>query len=205
MKIKWNKLTPENFEMFCYRILELNNFSNIQWYGKSGGDKGRDLVATKIESPLPSIEKSSSWIIQCKRFITKPPTKDDISSFLNSAREFKPDNVLLIITNTLSTNVKDWLKSINNEYRFNIYVWEEQDLITQIIRHRDTLSEYFPDNDDFGKQVLFYKMGLNEIRLGCNEFQDVELCIINISNYEQAKKKASEYIRFVKEHNIIFE
>ena len=45
MKINWEKLNPEGFEKFCYHLLELNDFSNIQWHGTSGDDKGRDLVA----------------------------------------------------------------------------------------------------------------------------------------------------------------
>jgi hypothetical protein len=205
MKIKWNDLKSEDFEKFCYHILELNGFSNIKWHGKSGNDKGRDLIATKIESPLPSIEKHSSWVIQCKRYIAKPATKDEISSFLNSAREFKPDNVLLMISNTLTSNVKDWLKAIENEYQFNIFLWEEQNLITQIILHRDVLAEYFPENKDFEKQAVFYKIDPGGIRLGCNEFQDIDLFCMNTSNYEEAKKIASKFIKFIKEHNIIFE
>ncbi len=136
MKINWNDLRPEEFEKFCFHILELNEFTNIQWHGKYGMDKGRDLTASRIDSPLPSIEKHSSWVIQCKRYISKAPVKDQIASFLNSAREFKPDNVLLIITNTLSSNVKDWLNSVKQEYQFNIYLWEEEDVITQIVRHK---------------------------------------------------------------------
>ncbi|MCX5827627.1 MAG: restriction endonuclease [Deltaproteobacteria bacterium] len=205
MQINWKELNPRDFEKFCYHVLELNDFSNIQWHGKSGGDRGRDLTATKIESPLPSIEKYSSWVIQCKRYIAKPPSKDEISSFLNSAREFKPDNVLLIISNTLTSNAKDWIKSIKGEFQFNIYLWEEQNLITQIIRHRDVLSEYFPENEDFGKQVVFFKINPGGIRLGCNEFQEVDLFCTNASNYEEAKKIAYEYVKFIKEHNIIFE
>jgi hypothetical protein len=205
MQINWKELSPRDFEKFCYHVLELNQFSNIKWHGKSGGDKGRDLTATKIESPLPSIEKYSSWVIQCKRYIATPPTKDEISSFLNSAREFKPDNVLLIISNTLTSNVRDWLESIKSEFQFNIYLWEEQNLITQIIRHRDVLSEYFPKNDDFAKQVVFYQINPGVIRLSCEEFQDVDLFCSNVSNYEQAKIKASEFIKFLKERNIIFE
>jgi len=204
MQIDWQELAPLDFEKFCYHLLELNNFSNLKWHGKSGGDKGRDLTATKTECPLPSIEKHSSWVVQCKRYIATPPTKDEISSFLNSAREFKPDNVLLIISNTLSSNVKDWLESIKNEYRFNIYVWEEQNLVTQIVRYRDALSEYFPQNEDFARQVVFYEVHGGYTRIGCDEFQDVEL-LCNADSYEEAKRKASEFIRFIKERNIIFE
>ncbi len=204
MKINWNDLRPEEFEKFCFHILELNEFTNIQWHGKYGMDKGRDLTASRIDRPLPSIEKHSSWVIQCKRYISKAPVKDEIASFLNSAREFKPDNVLLIITNTLSSNVKDWLNSVKQEYQFNIYLWEEEDVITQIVRHKDKLSEFFPENDELRKQVLFYKINPSEIRLGCNEFEEVELWV-NCSGYDEAIAKADKFFKFIREHNVIFD
>jgi hypothetical protein len=45
MKITWSQLTPTEFEKLCSLILEANDFTDIKWYGKSGGDKGRDLTA----------------------------------------------------------------------------------------------------------------------------------------------------------------
>src|SRR5215475_8838548 len=106
MNFSWSTLTPKEFEQLCCLILEENDFTEIQWFGESGGDKGRDIVAKKSENPLPNIQRSQKWIIQCKRYISKPPTKDDIASFLTSAREHKPDCVFLLITNTLSSNTK---------------------------------------------------------------------------------------------------
>ncbi len=130
MDIAWPQLKPKEFEQLCCLILEANEFTDIQWFGESGNDKGRDILAKKLESPLPSVRINSNWVIQCKRYISKPPKKDDIASFLNSAREHKPDNVLIAVTNTLSSNTKDWLESIRTDYSFQIYLWEERDLIT---------------------------------------------------------------------------
>ena len=47
--IDWKRVSAEEFEKLCTELLELNGFENIQWYGSGGGDKGRDIVATKIE------------------------------------------------------------------------------------------------------------------------------------------------------------
>src|SRR5262249_10810493 len=116
MDFSWSTLSPKEFEQLCLLILELTGFTDIQWYGESGGDKGRDIVAKKTENPLPTIQRSLKWVIQCKRYVSKPPTKDDIASFLTAAREHKPDCVLLIITNTLSSNTKDWFDSISHDY-----------------------------------------------------------------------------------------
>src|SRR6266567_2477815 len=87
MKITWSQLTPTEFEELCYLILEANEFTDIEWYGKSGNDKGRDLTAKKEESLLVSSKTIAKWIVQCKRYVTKAPTKRDIESFLTAARE----------------------------------------------------------------------------------------------------------------------
>lgn len=204
MKIKWNELKPEDFEKLCYHILELNGFLNLQWHGKSGNDKGRDILATKIETPLPSVQKQSSWVIQCKRYTSKPPGKSELASFLNSAREFKPDNTLIIISYTLTSNTKDWLESIKTEYTFNIFLWEEQELMIQYVHHKDKLSGYFPSYN-FGKHIVFFGANPIEFRVRCNEFSDVDICCSNCSNYEQARAMAKEFINFIRDNNVEFE
>src|ERR1051326_2280959 len=109
MKVTWSQLTPREFEELCYLILEANEFTDIEWYGKSGGDKARDLTAKKQESLLPSSKTIAKWVVQCKRYVTKPPTKTDIRSFLEDAEEHSPDNVLIMITNPLTPDTKDWI------------------------------------------------------------------------------------------------
>src|ERR1051325_11451915 len=87
MNISWSQLKPKEFEQLCCLILEANDFTDIQWFGESGNDKGRDILAMKIESPLSSVRRAAKWIIQCKRYVSKPPKKDDIASFLTNRRE----------------------------------------------------------------------------------------------------------------------
>lgn len=110
MEIDWKTTTPEGFEKFCRKILEINGFSNIRWFGKSGNDRGRDLYAEKIENPLPNIIRMGKWIVQCKRFISKPPDKKELDDSIRWSLVHKPNYLFFIITNTLTSNTKDWLR-----------------------------------------------------------------------------------------------
>ena len=117
--IKWTDINPTRFEELCYELIEQNGFKNIEWLGKGGGDRGRDITAVKHEEPLSGIRRERRWIVQCKRYVKAAPTKIDVESFLVAAREHTPDAVLLIITNTLSANTKDWLKAVTPQYTFD--------------------------------------------------------------------------------------
>ncbi|MFX0139147.1 MAG: restriction endonuclease [Candidatus Hodarchaeota archaeon] len=150
MHINWGKISPEVFEKFCRKILLINGFSNIRWYGKSGGDRGRDLYAEKIENPLPNIIYMGKWIIQCKRFISRPPNISDLDKSISWSIAHKPDYLFFIITNTLTSDTKDWIEKRRKEVNFKIHIWEEQDIIDEIERHTE-LREFLTTPD---KQVL---------------------------------------------------
>ena len=60
--VDWNLISPEKFEQLCALLLECNDFTNIQWFGKHGMDKGRDLVAENIVNPLPHITEVNKWL-----------------------------------------------------------------------------------------------------------------------------------------------
>src|SRR5437588_8929282 len=143
MKKTWSQITPTEFEKLCYLILKANKFTDIQWHGKSGGDKGQDLTAKKEESLLSSSKRITKWVIQCKRYVTKPPTKRDIESFLTDAREHKPDKVLIIITNTITSNTRDWLDSVRQNYNFEIVLMEELALGEEVTVNRSQIPERF--------------------------------------------------------------
>ena len=123
--IKWSDIEPTQFESLCYELLEQNGFTNLQWFGKSGSDKGRDIVAVKLEEPLSGIRIEQKWSVHCKRYVKAPPSKAEMETFLAGVREHSPDVVLLVISNTLSASTKDWLNAVRSEYRFEIYTWEE--------------------------------------------------------------------------------
>jgi hypothetical protein len=210
MDISWSQIEPKEFEQICGLILEANDFSDIQWFGESGGDKGRDLIAWKTESPLSSIQRSRKWIIQCKRYLAKPPGKQELASFLTSAREHKPDYVLIMITNTLSSNTKDWLESVRTDYQFQIILWEERDLLREIHANKRLISEHFPRIYSKSDPIFFYHLKGNEIQFACNEFDEISIVVMNKNEanedeVKEARKHVAEFIQFLKQNEMEFD
>lgn len=210
MDISWSQIEPKEFEQICGLILEANNFSDIQWFGESGGDKGRDLIAWKTESPLSSIQRSRKWIIQCKRYLVKAPGKQELASFFTSAREHKPDYVLVMITNTLSSNTKDWLESVRTDYQFQIILWEERDLLREVRANKRLISEHFPHIYSKSDPIFFYHLKGNEIQFAGNEFDEISILVMNKNEANEddlieARKRVAEFIQFLKQNKMEFD
>ena len=164
--VDWNLISPEKFEQLCALLLECNDFTNIQWFGKHGMDKGRDLVAENIVNPLPHITEVNKWIVQCKRYTTKPPSKSEINEWLISCKEHNPKYALLIITNTLSANTKDWLQSVETQFPFKIMAWEERDIIKQMVENHKSIKKYFPELSITGETIPLYRIYHHEYEAG---------------------------------------
>ena len=201
----WDNLSPERFEEFCYRLLELNNFKNLSWHGKSGCDKGRDIIATKIERPLQEVELLKRWVVQCKHYKKASITKSAVSEWLAACREHKPDHVLLIVSRSLSARMKDWLKSIRSDYGFDIHIWEETNLQTQYGQHGSKLRKLFPELPKLPKPVLMYKMGESDYYIACREFSEVEIHVYNAIDGREAMKWAKEFVEFIKANEFRFD
>jgi len=198
MKINWSNFTPQEFELFCAVLLEENSFRNILWHGESGGDRGRDLTATKQTAHLSSLSEESVWLIQCRRYTAKPPTKSEIHDWLVSCNEHKPDYCLLVVTNTLTSDTKDWLEQERKEFRFKIFVWEAIDLSREIVKRKRVLAPRFPQLYSTGTSVEFYGISQSDYQFGCNEFDEVGLYAYNCADENEAREKISDFLDFLK-------
>lgn len=205
--IKWNEIEPAQFEGLCYELLEQNGFTNLQWFGKSGGDRGRDIVAVKFEEPLSGIRKQRKWIIQCKRYIKSPPSKTEIEAFLASAREHSPDVVLLVVSNTLNAGTKDWLDAVRSEYRFEIYIWEEKDLERQIAIHRAKLRTEIKIRPASAKPTLFYQTSVGGVLYMCSVdgLEEFGLYLLNDYGPERNAQWLKEFVDYIRHHEIEFD
>lgn len=144
MEINWSKISPIMFEEFCWHLLEVNNFNNIQWFGKSGKDRGRDIVCNKIYRPFPNIQLSTKWIVQCKRYIKRSPSPVDLTGTISWADAYNPDYLLFITTNVLSADSWDWIKERQANTRFKIFVMDRPLLESQLLKHFEQLKFYLP-------------------------------------------------------------
>ena len=163
--INWQKVDPTEFEQLCAELLEFNGFSNVKWCGRSSGDKGRDIAATKLDEPLPGSQRQQNCVVQCKRYLSRPPNKNEIVSFLISAKEHSPDCALPITTATLTPDVKDWSLKVGLQYPFQVFIWEKLDLEREVAKHRSKLTIDI-DLDHSGEEpAVFLSNGFNSENL----------------------------------------
>lgn len=117
IKINWKEdVTPENFEKFITYILSKIGFHNVAWFGKGGGDKGRDVVAYSIEQLPFNLKYERKWIIQCKKW-SRFPTKTDILNEVSSAFEHNPDFWVLAIPLNPSPSKIEYIENLGQKNR----------------------------------------------------------------------------------------
>lgn len=202
--INWENITPEEFEELCYLLLEENEFYNLEWYGKSGGDKGRDILAEKNFIPFKNKNINQKWLCQCKRYTKKKITKTMIQEILNSAKEHNIDYLLLAITDILTSDIKDWINNIKKEYKFELIIWEDLDLKREINRNLVKITSRFPKLIKKIDSISFYEMGHAGTTYMCDEFDEVGFYLSNKYNKEDDIKMINEFIQFIKSNDIIF-
>lgn len=202
--IRWENITPIEFEELCYILLEQNGFSNLEWYGKTGGDRGRDIMAQKVAELIGNTTELQTWLCQSKRYTDKKISKSDIAESLNSAREHRIDYFLLAISATLTADMKDWLNSIKRDYSFKIVLWEDIDLRREVKKYSRIIAERFPNLLKQNDVVHFYEMKMDGKTYFCDEIDEVGFYILNDYGHEVNIKWIQEFIDFIKMNDISF-
>ncbi len=144
MRFSWKELSPKSFEELCFHLLDVLEFTNIKWYGRTGKDQGRDILAQRLVELAPGVKKATQWIVECKRYVARPPAIHDLENHISWAKYHKPDFLLLIVTNVLTAPTKDWLSGIEKGLSFRIVVWEKPDVEKLLLAHEDTLRPFLP-------------------------------------------------------------
>lgn len=121
MNISWNEVEPENFEKFVYHLIIDKNFKNVRWFGKGGGDKGRDVIGDYIENLPLGITVVTKWIFQCKRW-RRMPSKNDILNEIGKVAEHRPDYWVLVIPVDPNPNFYDFLKQMEANYNYKLLI-----------------------------------------------------------------------------------
>lgn len=196
----WQKIPPPIFEKLCAAVLSQSGFVNIQWFGQTGSDKGRDIIAEKFDRPVPGVERRQRWMVQCKRYTKAALSKGELKDLLDAALEHSIDCVLIIVTAAVSANLRDWLKSAAQKYPFDALIWEEIDFRRQVNAMRPELLEAIPELMEGREPIWLYPLNSSVVELGCNEFDDVTLRVVNVDSPEEAKLKAAEFLRYLKEN-----
>jgi hypothetical protein len=201
----WLNLNPREFEEFCYLILECHGFKNLSWHGKGGADKGRDIICTKAETPIAGVESTSRWLIQCKQYDKARLTKANLHDWLAACHEHHPDRVLLILSKSMSSSLKDWLRSISADYPFEIHAWEELDLRREYYRYGEKLRKRFPQLPKLGKRIRLYHTSMSPRYIDCEDVEEVGFYVLNDYGDKRTMEMVKEFVDFIKANEFKFD
>ncbi|USK46360.1 restriction endonuclease [Cytobacillus oceanisediminis] len=121
MEINWKEVNPTDFEKFIYYILPKLGFRNREWFGRGGGDRGRDVVATTYEELPFNIGYERKWVFQCKKWATFPQNHIILNE-ISTAMQHSPDFWVLVIPVNLTASQIDYIQFLNKSYDFKVQV-----------------------------------------------------------------------------------
>ncbi len=124
MKLDWDQITDQDFEELCYSIFHKEGFLNICWIGRSGGDRGRDITCIKNETPISGIQRTITYIAQCRKWLSRAPVPADLLSTIAWADAHQPNVLMLMVSNILSSDTNDWIDIIKKQKAYDILVYD---------------------------------------------------------------------------------
>lgn len=117
--IEWDEVNGTYFEKFIFYVLGKMNFQDREWFGRGGGDEGRDIVAYTSEILPFNFSYQRKWIFQCKRW-KKMPTTTQIINEVDTASQHKPDFWVLVIPVNPTPSYIDFFNRINDSKPFKV-------------------------------------------------------------------------------------
>lgn len=147
-KFSLNHLNPTEFEEFCFDLLGCLGFTNVNWrkgtgHASSPSDQGRDIECERMVKDIDGKSFFEKWFVECKHYKSGVPS-EKIQGVLSWATSKRPDRVLIIASNFLSNQCKNYIDEYNRENRpsFKIKFWEEKDLESLTIGQSLLLKKY---------------------------------------------------------------
>jgi hypothetical protein len=137
-------------------------------------------------------------MIQCKRYTQKSLSKSELKDLLDASLEHQVDSVLIIVTSTVSANLRDWLAGATKKYPFKAYVWEELDFRREVMKHKTDLLDAIPELIEGKEPPWFYPRTTATVVFGCNEFEEVEIRVVNSDDVDDVKRKAADFLRYLR-------
>lgn len=140
--LPWSKLSPSDFEHFCFDLLLALGFHNVDWR-RGGSDRGRDLEATWLQSEPGGTSVQQRWLVECKRYLSGGVPISELINKLAWADAERPHYLLIITSSHLLPSTKDWLDSVAASKSYQIRVWEGSRIAALMREFPDLAKTYF--------------------------------------------------------------
>lgn len=141
--VRFDGLTPTDFEEFCFDLLSELQFVNVDWRkgtpkGSSPADRGRDIVAELDRDDVDGHMFRETWFVDCKHYERGVPP-DALQRTVAWAQAERPNTVLFIASGYFTNGAKDWITRFcaENKPAFRIRTWEMPQLRRLLGDHLD--------------------------------------------------------------------
>lgn len=146
--LKWERLTPERFERLIFNLISTTeNYENPKWSTKTNApDRGRDLSVTRVVKDQLGDTMFQRVIIQCKHWLKKSLSTNDIIFLRHQIKLLEPPNVdvcVIASSGLVTDNVTEWVRKENDsDTRLRIELWERKHLEMLLASRQDLLVGY---------------------------------------------------------------
>jgi hypothetical protein len=120
INISFERLTPDDFELFCVDLLNSMSFKNVKRIGGTSGDEGIDILATEEIKTFDGVE-DRTWSVQCKKVSTNL-NFDDIGKEQIRASAHKVYGLLYILTSDFTSATKRQIPAYNENPKTSVKI-----------------------------------------------------------------------------------
>lgn len=133
-KLNWESLSPSDFERLIFAMIsEADGYENPEWLMRTNApDKGRDLSVIRVfGDPLSGVRRSRV-IIQCKHWLTKSISMQDVATTKEQVKLWEPPRVDILTIATSGRFTSDAVSYVEKHNQadsaITIDMWPESHL-----------------------------------------------------------------------------
>lgn len=147
MNIKFEAISPEEFEFLIEEILVAKSFTIISRPAR-GPDQGSDLIAERHVTDDMGVANREIWLVECKHNATsgKSVKEADIGNFELKMKQHNANRYLLATTTAVSVTVKNQIQALSNDNSSNrkAIFWQNKDLCRLAEEYKSIFRRYQP-------------------------------------------------------------
>lgn len=149
LKITFDKITPDEFEVFSEVLLNEMGYYDSHLMGNTrASDGGGDIIAYKDVVGSNGIKSKEKWVIQCKRYKSGTPIKRaDVADIPYILSDNKAHKYMLLSTKQLSPQVCKRIDSVNESYNQIIEDFSGAELKLLVGGYLDIVKRFELKND----------------------------------------------------------
>jgi hypothetical protein len=147
-QLKWEKLDASDFERLIFNLVNLQpSYENTEWLMHTNApDRGRDLSVYRVyRDPLSGVIRQRI-IIQCKHWLTKSISLQEISALKDQVKLWEPpliDTLVIATTGRFTSDAVSFVERYNqSDSAMKIELWAESRLETLLSSNPALVAEF---------------------------------------------------------------